>query len=152
MKQNLQLLSDLFTTLEQSIDDCWANPEQSVDKSSCWACKKVPQSCSIHFKLNSNPRCTWKAGSATRNYANCSFSVSLHVYIFHLAFFHLVSSIMGGSCNVVRISLSLDEVGVEWSGSGPIMILWLVIGPNFRGVVFHSLTCLLCRYAVLILT
>ena len=37
---------------------------------------------------------------------------------------------------------SLDGVCADWSGSGPIMILWLVIGPNFRWVVFHSLTCL----------
>ena len=51
----------------------WANPEQSVDElneSPCWACKRVPQSCSIHIGLNSNPRCTWKAGSASRNDAN----------------------------------------------------------------------------------
>ena len=37
-----------------NIDDCRANPEQSVDdldESSCWAFKKVPRSCSIHFEL-----------------------------------------------------------------------------------------------------
>ena len=57
MKRIWQLLRDLITILEQSIDDCRPNPEHSVDEldePSCWANKhdkKISQSCSIHFEL-----------------------------------------------------------------------------------------------------
>ena len=45
---------------------------------------------------------------------------------------------------------SLNGVGADWSGLGPIMILCLVIGPSSRSVVFHLsvyVALLSARYA-----
>ena len=142
MKQILQLLSDWFTILEQSIDDFWANPERPVDEldeSSCWACKEVPQSCSIHFELSSNLRWACKTGLASRNddflgITPNKSSISPFFVLFPVLW--MVATVLSES------AWSLDGVGVGWSGSGTIIMLWLIIGPTFRWVVFHSLTCL----------
>ena len=78
----LPFLSNLLTTAERILNHLF----DELDESSCWACKKFPQSCNIHYEL--------KAGSASRNDDNLSFSASLRVCTSSISPFFVLFSVL----------------------------------------------------------